>query len=179
MFNVINGSGKFVLWGAVVIPVIGLLLAVSPRSVRGAESSTRVIARGGGTTIIEGGTGSTSGFVPVVTTGAFHASSIGGKVAGSFECLARAPRAATGAGSADFTTNAMYVTGQITGAKVSENSATLSGSATITGLGAGSAVPFTFVVRKGGPGAPAILTTDGDTHLVFNEVLVEGSFEID
>ena len=51
--------------------------------------------------------------------------------------------------------------------------------ATITGLGAGTGVPFTFVVRKGGPGATAVLTTEGDIRLVFNEVLVEGSFEID
>jgi len=96
-----------------------------------------------------------------------------------FECLARAPRAATGAASAEFTTNAMYVTGQISGARISGDTATLSGVATITGLGAGTGVPFTFVVRKGGPGATAVLTTEGDIRLVFNEVLVEGSFEID
>jgi len=73
----------------------------------------------------------------------------------------------------------MYVTGQISGARISGDTATLSGVATITGLGAGTGVPFTFVVRKGGPGATAVLTTEGDIRLVFNEVLVEGSFEID
>jgi hypothetical protein len=73
----------------------------------------------------------------------------------------------------------MYVTGRITAAKTSGDVATLSGSATITGLGAGTGVPFVFVVRKGGAGATAVLTTDGDTHLEFHEVLVEGSFEVE
>ena len=128
--------------------------------------------------MIEGGTGSAGGFVPVMTTVAFHASSSDGGATGSFECLARAPRAATGLGSADFTTNAMYVTGEVTNVKVSGNVVTLTGSATITGLGAGTGVPFTFVAQKGGPGAAAVLTTDGTTHLEFHEVLVEGSFEV-
>jgi hypothetical protein len=171
-------SRRSVLWGVAVILVFALLTML-PRSVKGSESSARVIARGGGTTIIEGGTGSAGGFVPVITTVAFHAASVSGRVMGAFECLARAPRAATGVGSTEFTTNAMYVIGQITGVKVFGDTATLSGLATITGLGAGTDVPFTFVVQKGGPGATAVLTTDGDTHLVFNEVLVEGSFEVD
>jgi len=128
--------------------------------------------------MIEGGTGSAGGFVPVLTTVAFHASSAGGGIAGSFECLARAPKAATGVGSADFTTNAMYVTGEVTSVKVSGNVITLSGSATITGLGAGTGVPFTFVTQKGGPGTAAVLTTDGTTHFEFHEVLVEGSFDV-
>jgi hypothetical protein len=166
------------LWGAAAIS-IAVLASLVPQSVRGSDSSDHVIARGGGTTVIEGGTGASGGFVPVITTVAFHAASAGGGVTGSFECLARAPRAATGAGSADFTTNAMYVTGTITGARVSGDTATLRGTATITGLGAGTAVPFTFVVRKGGPGATAVLTTEDETRLVFHEVLIEGSFEID
>jgi hypothetical protein len=174
----INESRKIAFGGATTILVCILLSAILPRSVRGSDSSGRVI-RGGGTTIIEGGTGSGGGFVPVITTVAFHATSVGDRVTGDFECLARAPLSATGAGSAEFTTNAMYVTGQITGAKVSGDTATLSGSATITGLGSGSEVPFTFLVRKGGPGATAVLTTGGDTPLVFHEVLVEGAFEVD
>jgi hypothetical protein len=173
-----NIARRPLLWATGGFLVFGLSLAMLPRPVRGAEASTRVLARGGGTTIIEGGTGS-PGFVPVITTVAFHAAAAGRSVTGSFECLARAPQAATGTGSGEFTVNAMYVTGQITDAKISGDTATLIGTATITGLGAGTAVPFTFVVRKGGPGATAVLTTNGDPHLVFNEVLLEGSFEVE
>jgi hypothetical protein len=74
-------------------------------------------------------------------------------VTGSFECLALTPETGTGSKSAQFTMNAMYVTGQITGATVNGDTATLTGTADITGLGAGSNVSFTFVVRNGGPGA--------------------------
>ena len=55
------------------------------------------------------------------------------------------------------------------------DTATLTGTADITGLGAGSNVGFTFVVRNGGPGATAVLTTSG---LTFHELLVEGSFQV-
>jgi hypothetical protein len=179
MFTRLTGKSRTsIAFGAAVLVVVSVLTA-SPRSVTGAESSVRMIARGGGTTMVEGGTGGAGGFVPVLTTVAFHAAAAGGGVTGAFECLARAPRTATGADSADFTTNAMYVTGQVTDAKRSGDTATLSGVATITGLGAGTDVPFTFVLTKGGPGATAVLTTDGSTRLVFHEVLVEGSFEID
>jgi hypothetical protein len=72
----------------------------------------------------------------------------------------------------------MYVTGQITGAVSNGDTATLTGTATITGLGAGSGVPFELVVRRGGPGATAVLTTKGSPILVFNEILLEGSIEV-
>jgi hypothetical protein len=143
-----------------------------------AYSSAIVLARGGGTTIVQGGTGKTGNFVPVFTSLAFHVERQGGTVTGAFECLARAPESTTGARSAQFTVNAMYVTGQITGATILRDSATLTGMADITGLGAGSAVPFTLVVRNGGPGAVAVLTTEGSPRLVFNETLVEGSFQV-
>ena len=139
------------------------------------NSASGTIAPGAGTTIIEGGTGSAGGFVPVLTTIAFHAETSGGSVTGAFECLARAPGAAT---SAQFTVNAMYVTGQITGAVVNGDTATLTGTANITGLGVGSGVPFELVVRKGGPGTTAVLTTKGSPVLVFHEILLEGSFEV-
>lgn len=138
---------------------IGVAALFSPRLVSGNESDDKTIARGGGTTIIHGGTGS-PGFVPVITTIAFHASGSGNSATGSFECLAEAPEPGTGSKSARFTVNAMYVTGQITGARVHGDTATLTGTANITGLGAGSDVPFTFVVEKGGPGATSILTCD-------------------
>jgi hypothetical protein len=141
------------------------------------EQATDVIARGGGTTIIHGGTGS-PGFVPVITTVAFHATRSGSGASGSFECLAEAPEVGTGSQSAQFTVNAMYVTGQITGASVSGETATLTGTANITGLGAGSNVPFTFVVQKGGPGAASVLTVDTLPTTPFHEILLQGSFEV-
>jgi hypothetical protein len=144
-------------------------------AVLGHNSQSTTIVRGAGTTIIEGGTGSAGGFVPVFTTLAFHAEQDGGAVTGDFECFARVPENGTGTGSAAFTVNAMYVTGRITGAVVNGNSATLTGMATITGLGAGTNVPFEIVVRKGGPGATAVLTTG---TLTFHEILLEGYIEV-
>ena len=132
------------------------------------------IARGAGKTIIEGGTGGATP-VPVITTVAFHAERTEGAVTGAFECLALAPPGATGPGSGTFTVNVMYVTGTVKTAVVSGDMVMLTGTATITGIGAGSNIPFTFVAREGGPGSNAVLTT-GD--LKFNETLVEGQFQI-
>src|SRR5262245_38623329 len=137
--------------------------------------ASKILARGGGKTIIEGGTGLAGGFVPVITTIAFHAEREGQTVSGDFECLALVPAVPIGNGSGQFTINAMYVTGQVTSVEIEGRTATLKGIATITGLGAGTNVPFTFVVRKGGPGSTAVLTTSG---LTFNEILLEGSFEV-
>ena len=162
---------------AVLTTGIALTAVLLPRLVSGNESDNTTIARGGGTTIIHGGTGS-PGFVPVITTIAFHAMKSGASVAGSFECLAEAPEAGTGSKSAQFTVNAMYVTGQITGASVHGDTATLTGTANITGLGAGSNVLFTFVVQKGGPGATSVLTVATLPALSFHEILVEGSFDV-
>src|SRR6266851_8298667 len=69
------------------------------------ESTTNVLAQGGGRTIVQGGTGQ-PGFVPVVTTIAFHAEKTGQVVSGGFECLALVPAVATGNGSGQFTVNA-------------------------------------------------------------------------
>ncbi len=169
---------KRCLVGLLVLTVgIGLAMALSPRSASSGESHDRIIAEGAGTTIIHGGTGPSGGFVPVLTTVAFHAERTGGHVTGSFDCLALAPEANTGSKSGQFTVNAMYVVGQITGATVHGDTATLTGTSNITGLGAGSNVGFTFVVQKGGPGATAVLTVDTLTF-PFNEVLVEGSFRV-
>ena len=139
--------------------------------------SSKVIARGAGTTIIQGGTGAPS-FTPVLTTIAFHAERQGGAVTGGFECLALAPEAATGPGSAKFTVNVMYVTGQVTEAMVNGESATLTGTANITGLGAGSNVSFTFEVHKGGPGARSVLKVASLPSIPFNEILIEGEFKV-
>ena len=150
-----------------------LVLVTLPIPVR-ADSKEEIIAQGGGTTIIEGGTGGTTP-VPVLTTVAFHVRRAGKTVTGAFECLARAPESSNGSHSAQFTVNAMYVTGVVTDVTVSGDEAVLQGVATITGLGAGSNVPFTFSVRNGGPGTPAVLTTGG---LTFKETLVEGAFRV-
>ncbi|PYU18996.1 MAG: hypothetical protein DMG30_25735 [Acidobacteria bacterium] len=158
----------------VLMVVIGLAV-FSPRLASGNEPNDKTIASGGGTTIIHGGTGPSQGFLPVLTTIAFHAEGTAGSVTGSFECLALAPEVGTGSKSAQFTVNAMYVTGQITGATVHGDTATLTGTSVVTGLGAGLDLPFTFVVQKGGPGATSVLTVNG---LTFNEILVEGSFQV-
>jgi hypothetical protein len=114
----------------------------------------------------------------VITTIAFHAERTGGGVTGEFECLALAPKQASGPGSGQFTENAMYVAGKVTGASVHEDTATLTGVADITGLGAGTNVRFTFVVHKGGPGSAAVLTVNSLTF-PFHEILVQGAFQVD
>ena len=166
------------LVGLLVLAIgIGLAMALSPRPASGGESHDEIIAEGAGTTIIHGGTGAPA-FVPVLTTVAFHAQRTGGHVTGSFDCLALAPEASTGSSSGQFTVNAMYVVGQITGATINGDTATLTGTSDITGLGAGSNVWFTFVVKKGGPGATAVLTVNTLPASPFNEVLVEGSIRV-
>ena len=167
-------------WGEGVLLITVVLagtMLVAARSAAHDVEDPGILARGAGTTIIHGGTGPSGGFVPVLTTLAFHAERSGGGVKGSFECLALAPAAATGAGSGQFVVNAMYVTGEITGGWVSGDTATLTGTSTITGLGAGSDVPFTFVVRRGGPGTTAVLTVN-TLSFPFHEVLVQGSIEV-
>jgi hypothetical protein len=159
---------------ALLLATIALAGAVTFAYAQPAHAA-QVLARGGGKTIIQGGTGQAGGFVPVITTIAFHAERQGQGVSGDFECLAIAPAVPTGDGSGQFTVNAMYVTGQITNVVVDGETATLKGTATITGLGAGTNVPFTFVVRNGGPGSTAVLTASG---LTFHEILLEGSFEV-
>jgi hypothetical protein len=73
----------------------------------------------------------------------------------------------------------MYVAGKVTGASVHEDTATLTGVADITGLGAGTNVPFTFVVHKGGPGSAAVVLTVNSLSFPFHQILVQGAFQID
>ena len=149
-------------------------LTFAPRLLAGQQPNAAVIAEGGGTTIIQGGTGA-PGFVPVLTKLGFHAEQTRAGVTGTFQCLALAPEAATGSNSGQFTVNAMYVTAQVTGATVQGNTATITGTADVTGLGAASNVPFTFVAQGGGPGATFVLTVSG---LTFHEVLLEGASQV-
>lgn len=164
--------------GTLIVASLTLAVLFSTRTVSGRDSDndSKEIARGAGTTIIHGGTGS-PGFIPVITTVAFHAERSSGGATGEFDCLAFAPEATNGPHSGQLTVNAMYVVGKITGASVHGDAATLTGVADITGLGAETNVPFTFVVHRGGPGAAAILTVNSLTF-PFNEILVQGAFEV-
>lgn len=123
--------------------------------------------KGGATTTIAGGTGAPS-FTPVVTKLTFHWRD--GQ--GHFECLALAPSAPAGnPGSGNFDTNVMYVTGAITGVEINGSTAVLTGSATVTGLGAGANKLFTATAERGGPGTTFVLTISG---LTFHETILEG-----
>jgi hypothetical protein len=134
-----------------------------------ARSDDGASIRGAGTTMVQGGTGSPT-FTPVLTNVAFHWR----KGTGAFECLALAPSAPAGQpGSGNFDTNAMYVTGQITSARIRGLQAILTGRATVTGVGAGADLPFTATLTRGGPGATLVLEISG---LTFREILLEGEF---
>ena len=170
-------SSRLIAVGVLVVASCFVLLPTRTVSGRVSDDANGQVARGAGTTIIQGGTGSPD-FIPVLTTLAFHAERQGGIVTGAFECLARAPENSTGSGSAQFTVNAMYVVGTVVGATVSRDTATLTGHASITGLGLGTNVPFTFAVRRGGPGSTAVLTVNTLPALPFHEVLLDGNFEI-
>src|ERR671924_1598492 len=149
----------------VVIAVLAVSLIGASVAAQGGES--RSLVRGGATTMLEGGTGAPD-FVPVLTKLAFHWNG----TKGDLECLAIAPSDAPGQpGSGDFDTNVMYVTGPITSGSFEDGRAVLRGRATVTGLGAGEDMPFTLIVRRGGPGTPVVLRVSG---LVFNEILLEG-----
>lgn len=154
--------------GAVAVALLLAVIAQAARTGSDGDDERQGI-RGGGTTIVQGGTGPSS-FTPVITKVAFHwrANS------GHFECLALAPSTSAGSpGSGDFDTNVMYVTGPIASAIKSGRTVTLKGTATVTGAGAGSNRPFTATFTTGGPGATLVLEVSG---LTFREILLEGQF---
>jgi len=126
------------------------------------------VVKGGATTTVAGGTGAPD-FTPVITKLTFHWRDGQGR----FECLALAPTSAKAGnpGSGNFDTNVMYVTGAITGVQINGSVAVLTGSATVTGLGAGTNVPFTATAERGGPGTTFVLTISG---LTFHETILEG-----
>jgi hypothetical protein len=157
------------LWAAVVL--ISLAFTGPGTSVTAqAETVKHAQVSGAGKTMIEGGTGGAAP-LPVTTLVAFHADAAGG----DFECLAFAPSQVTGPESGEFDTNVMYVTGKVTSLEIGNGVATLHGTATVTGLGAGQGLPFTAVVHSGGPGATLKLDISG---LTFPEILVDGHFSI-
>ena len=133
-----------------------------------AESGHVKVIHGGGTSIVTGGG---PGLAPVITKFGFHWRDGEGK----FECLALIPSENAGTpGSGNFDTNAMYVTGEISSAEIHGARATLKGLATVTGLGAGSHLPFTATAEAGGPGTRMVLVVSG---LTFDEVVIEGAIE--
>ena len=158
------------LWaGVALVALVVIGSATSPVAVGEGAKHGRV--SGAGKTIIEGGTGGTSP-LPVTTTVAFHADAQGG----DFECLAFLPSQATGAGSGEFDMNVMYVTGKVTSLEIDKGAATLRGTATVNGLGAGQDLPFTVLVHAGGHGTTVKLDVSG---LTFPEILVDGHITID
>lgn len=156
--------GKLILVAAVSVAAASVWAILAQAGTTGGHTG---VIRGGGTTIVRGGSGPGS-FTPVLTK--FGFSWREGK--GGFECLALVPSAAAGKpGSGSFDTNAMYVTGSLTSAQVNGDSAVLKGTATVTGLGAGTNAPFTATISRGGPGATLVLEVSG---LTFSEIVLEG-----
>src|SRR6266705_4092023 len=92
---------------ALLLAIIAMATAVTSIYAQPAQAA-KVLARGGGKTIIEGGTGLAGGFVPGITSIAFHAERQGQAVSGDFECLALVPAVPSGNGTGQFTVNVMY-----------------------------------------------------------------------
>jgi hypothetical protein len=159
------GEGEDIMNRTILIVTLSVLFLTTNTPVWSEEGGRAV--KGGATTTVAGGTGAPS-FTPVITKLTFHWRD--GQ--GHFECLALAPSAAAGKpGSGNFDTNVMYVTGAITAVQINGSVATLTGSATVTGLGAGTNLPFTATAERGGPGATFVLIISG---LTFDETILEG-----
>jgi len=162
-----NRRGR-VVW--ILIPVLAVAASVWAISAQAGSARESASIQGAGTSIISGGTGAPT-FAPILTK--FAVSWNNGR--GHFECLALTPSASAGStGSGNFDTNIMYVTGAVTSAEVHRRTAVLKGNATVTGAGAGDAVPFTLTLVKGGPGATLVLEISG---LTFNETVLEGEIK--
>ena len=69
----------------------------------------------------------------------------------------------------------MYVTGPITSVSVKGTTAVFNGTANVTGLGAGSNVPFTATAVAGGAGTTLVLVISG---LTFNEIVLTGQITV-
>ena len=155
---------------ALAAALVAAFVLGTPGSAGGGAGAEGSRIRGAATTMLEGGTGAPD-FVPVLTTLAFRWNGSSGRL----ECLALAPNADAGdAGSGDFGTNVMYVTGPVTSASIDGGRAVLRGRATVTGLGAGDDLPFTLIAEEGGPGTRVVLRVSG---LTFKEIVLEGDIE--
>lgn len=163
-------GGRGLLCAGAVLIALAVAGSMSSGVVTG-ETAKHGRVSGAGKTIIEGGTGGAAPS-PVTTLVAFHADAQGG----DFECLAFASSQVTGAGSGEFNVNVMYVTGKVTSLEIGNGFATMRGTATVTGLGAGQGLPFTASVHTGGPGTTVKLDVSG---LTFPEILVDGHISMD
>lgn len=128
--------------------------------------SDAITVQGAGTSILTGGG---PGTTPVVTKVGINFENGSGR----FDCLALMPTAPAGTkGSGIFDNNIMYVTGPITAASIEGTTVVLTGTATVTGVGAGTNKRFSVTADSGGPGAKVVLVVSGST---FVETLLEGS----
>ena len=148
------------------------------------------LVSGGGETFIAGGFGDPP--QPLKSNFAFRIDRADdGTVTGSFDCLALAPESEMGLASGQFTKNVMYVTGTITTLEsLSTDAASFSGTATVTGIGAGKQLPFSCKVASGpaqAAGKSAVGVTAGTagatmtlvvSGLTFNEVVTNGAIRI-
>jgi hypothetical protein len=144
-----------------------ILLLIDSRLLWGGDNGGGgITVHGAGTSILTGGGLQTT---PVITKLGINFEN----GSGHFDCLALMPTPPAGTeGSGTFDNNIMYVTGPITTASLQGQSAVLTGTATVTGLGAGTNRPFTVTADRGGPGAKVVLVVSGQT---FVETLLEGS----
>lgn len=143
-----------------LLSLINVGLAWSPNA-----AGRAISVQGAGTTIITGGG---PGTTPILTKVGINFED----GSGSFDCLALMPTPSAGTGSGIFDKNIMYVTGAISDATIQGNTAVLTGTATVTGVGAGTNKAFTVTADRGGPGTKVVLVVSG---LTFTETLLEGS----
>ena len=150
-----------------LVPALLTLLLLNTPLLWGSDAgSGGLTVHGAGTSILTGGG---PGTTPVITKLGINFEN----GSGHFDCLALMPSQPAGTqGSGTFDNNVMYVTGPITGASLDGDTVVLTGSATVTGLGAGTREPFTVTADRGGPGARVVLVVSG---LTFVETLLEGS----
>jgi hypothetical protein len=147
--------------------LILLLIDTSPSW--GNDHGTGITVQGAGTSILTGGG---PGTTPVITKVGINFEN----GSGHFDCLALMPTPPAGTeGSGSFDNNIMYVTGPITAASLEGGAVVLTGTATVTGVGAGTNKPFTVTVEPGGPGTKVVLVVSGST---FVETLLEGSITV-
>src|SRR5260370_17485556 len=102
-----NNKGRAMKIDRRFLGIAALLLPVFLSGV----ANGRPVAGGGGTTMVEGGTGAAGGFIPVLNTLTFHAEITGSVVLGGFECLARLPERPAATGSAQLTITLLHAPG--------------------------------------------------------------------
>ena len=144
-----------------------VLALVNAGSLWGGDNGhEEITVYGAGTSILTGGG---PGTIPVITKLGINFEN----GSGHFDCLALMPTSPAGTeGSGSFDNNIMYVTGPITAASLQGGTVVLTGTATVTGVGAGTNKAFTVTADRGGPGARVELVVSG---LTFVETLLEGS----